>query len=90
MVLGQSTQEDFVEQLEQSMGSPDQLILVLERLKVSLSTYYISWVQKFADKGGHKKLNKILIKWNLPTLNKDESKFEWNFVIHCKYFISAF
>lgn len=55
------------------MSCPDQLIHVLERLKVSLSTYYISWVQKFAEKGGHRKLNKVLNKWNQPVL-KDESK----------------
>ena len=72
--LGQSTQEEFVDQLEQNMGSPDQLIHVLERLKVSLSTYYISWVQKFAEKGGHRKLNKVLSKWSIPSY-KDESKF---------------
>ena len=71
--LGQSTQEEFVDQLEQNMGNPDQLIHVLERLKVSLSTYYISWVQKFAEKGGHRKLNKVLNKWSIPSL-KDESK----------------
>ena len=73
-ILGQSTEEEFVDQLEQNMSNPDQLIHVLERLKVSLSTYYISWVQKFAEKGGHRKLNRILNKWNQPGLN-DESEY---------------
>ena len=64
--------DEFVEQLKTTLPI-EEMIPILEKLRVAVGTYHITWLHDFADRKGHVKLLALMKHWN--DARPDESEF---------------
>ena len=81
LFIGRIPTDEFVEQLKTSVPL-DEMIGILEKLRVAVGTYHINWLHDFANKNGHVMLLNLMNHWN--SVRPDESKcssFYWSILI---------
>ncbi|KAI6658502.1 hypothetical protein LOD99_15302 [Oopsacas minuta] len=70
---GRIPADEFVDQLKTNLSIED-MIPILEKLRVAVGTYHINWLHDFANKNGHVHLLNLMDHWN--AVRPDESEFK--------------